>query len=78
MKYFRIRNLGKGMKLRFLVEERHTILFFIHFWDFGSSSLSPHTLYDSYIKAAAAVSRWCKKNNRKYRIVKYEEKRIDR
>lgn len=78
MKYFRIRNLGKDRKSRFLVEERHTVLFLIRYWDFGSTSLAPENLFDSYIKATAAISRWCKQHNVRYRIVKYEKRRIGR
>jgi len=77
MKHFRIRDLGEGRKHRFLVEERHTVLFFIHYWDFGSSSLFPNTLYDSIVKAILAVQLWCRLNQRKYKFVKYEKRRID-
>ena len=77
MKHFRIRDLGEGRKPRFLVEERHTVLFFLRYWDFGSSSLYPNNLYDSPVKAALAVILWCRLNHRKYKIVKYEKRRIE-
>lgn len=52
-KHFRIKRLSKKL---YRIDQRHTFLFFFHWWDHGSSDLSPYYMATSRNNACDLIA----------------------
>lgn len=58
-KKFRIRKVSNNPKaLQYKIDQKHTILFFFHYWDDGAYDLCPNVLYHTKEEALKAIANY--------------------